>query len=349
MHSQLVLLGRSVSGLFAGVVVSSLLASGCGGGGYSYYQMILGGGPLFYLPSGTEIATTGDTGEESSFFDSSSGANVDPCSETNARKFVRISMRNLASDAYIHYFLILIAYVNGDAYPDGAVCPDDVDLYTQHGYQEIPEGEAEEFGNYCIEGPALLYFHLNGQFRSGGGTGDTQLGSAIAPAQGTSPTYDNVFTSSGDQVPVPNVILFHNPGVGEGQYLKISPNSIGPCEIVILDSGIADCDQDAFYYVDESDIMVGTRVTGVGSGVRTPSEIQGTGCECTGFDNPHQELAPSGTGATDARCNQFLRGGLIEYLFVREDTNPPYPQLLWRVTDQSGTEVHDFDQRGPMP
>jgi hypothetical protein len=114
-------------------------------------------------------------------------------------------------------------------------------------------------------------------------------------------------------------------------------------------AGDAECDQDAFYYVDENDLLTGSVELGVGSARRIPSEIQGTGCECTGFQDPYHVLAPSGTGALDADCNEFLRGGLIEYVFVREDTNPPYPQLLWRVTDQSGAEVHDFDARGPLP
>ena len=348
MHSRFGMLGRSALGLLAGVAVSSLWASGCAGSRYSYYQYVLGGPPLFYVGSSAQ-PTGGETGGESTFFDTSAGATVDPCSEPNARKFVRISMRNLATDTHIHYFLVLIAYVNGEVYPDGAVCPDNVDLYTSFGYQEVPEGAEEEFGNYCIVGPALLYFHLGGQFRSGGGVGGSQLGSAIAPAQGTSATYDNFFTSGGASVPVPNQIIFHNPGTGEGAALKISRNSVGPCDIVVGDPGVSDCEQDAFYYVDDSDLITGSVALGVGSGRRVPDEIQDTGCECTGFENPHQELAPSATGALDATCNEFLRGGLIEYVFVREDTNPPYPQLLWRVTDQSGAEVHDFDPRGPLP
>ncbi|MBU0616211.1 MAG: hypothetical protein KKI02_00690, partial [Planctomycetes bacterium] len=260
------------------------------------------------------------------------------------------SMRNLAPDTYIHYFLVLIAYVNGEVYPDGAVCPDDVDIYTSQNYQEIPEGQEQEFGNYCIVGPALVRFHLGGQFRTGGGVGGSQLGSAIGPAQGTSATYDNVFTSAGESVPVPNQIIFHNPGTGEGGALQISRSLTSPCDEASADLMVdSDCDQDAFYYVDDSDLFTGSIELGVGSTRRVPSEIQGTGCECTGFESPFQELAPSGTGALDARCNEFLRGGLIEYVFVREDTNPPYPQLLWRVTDQSGAEVHDFDPRGPLP
>jgi hypothetical protein len=257
-------------------------------------------------------------------------------------------MRNLNPDDYIHYFFVLIAYVNGDAYPDGAVCPDDVDLYTSFGYREIPEEGSEEFGNYCIEGPALIYFHRSGQFRRGGGTGGSELASAIAPAQGTNATFDDFFTSGGASVPIPDQILFHNPGTGEGAALKISIGATSPCDAIFV-SGEPDCAQDAFYYVDEADLMTGSAALGAGSGRRVPSEIQGTGCACTGFQDPFQVLAPSGTTASNAECNEFLRGGLIEYVFVRDDTNPPYPQLVWRVTDQSGAEVHGFDPRASIP
>ena len=256
-------------------------------------------------------------------------------------------MQNLAPDAYVHYFLVLIAYVNGETYPDGAVCPDDVQLYTSFGYTEIPEGEREPFGNFCIEGPALIYFHNGGQFRSGG-AGSSQLASAIAPAQGTSGRYDSFFTSGGATVPIPNEILFHNPDTGDGQPLKVSRNTGFPCDELFA-SGDPDCLQDAFYYVDESDLPTGTNTLGVGSNRRVPSEIQGTGCECTGFQDPFQSLAPSGTSGANARCNEFLRGGRIEFIFLREDTNPPFPQLIWRVTDQSGAEVHGFDSRANLP
>lgn len=345
MHTSFGRLGWSARCLLATVACGALWSLGCGTGNPGTTLL----GPP-YMYTGTTAPPGGGSGTgDSTFFTTGSRGSVDPCSEPNARKFVRISMRNLSTDSYVHYFLVLVAYVNGAAYPDGAVCPDDIDLYASRGYQEIPEGSEEEFGNYCIEGPALIYFHEGGQFRSGGGAGGSQLASAIAPAQGTNATFDTYFGSGGTAVPVPNQILFHNPGTGEGAALKISRNSIGPCDIVITDFGVSDCDQDAFYYVDDSDLITGSVALGVGSGRRVPSEIQGTGCECTGFQDPYQVLAPSGTAASSARCNEFMRGGLIEYVFVREDTTPPFPQLLWRVTDQSGARVHDFDPQADIP
>jgi len=345
MHARFGKLGLPLVCLSAAVAISLLYAAGCAS---NRALTAIGGTPFFFVPSGTVPPSGDGTGGESSFFDSGGRANVDPCSEPNARKFIRISMRNLSPDSYIHYFLVLIAYVNGETYPDGAVCPDDIDLYTASRYTEIPEGAEREFGNYCIEGPALLYFHDGGQFRRAGGVGGAQLASAIAPAQGTNATFDSFFTSGGTPVPVPNLILFHNPGTGEGAALKISANDSAPCDIMIV-GGDPDCDQDAFYYVDDTDFITGSNALGIGAGRRVPSEIQGTGCECTGFQDPFQSLAMSGTTATGAGCNEFLRGGLIEYVFVREDTSPPFPQLLWRVTDQSGAEVHDFDPRGNVP
>jgi hypothetical protein len=41
----------------------------------------------------------------------------------------------------------------------------------------------------------------------------------------------------------------------------------------------------------------------------------------------------------------FFRGGRIDYVFLREDTDPPFPQLVWRVTDSAGTRAQDFDPR----
>ena len=151
-------------------------------------------------------------------------------------------------------------------------------------------------------------------------------------------------------VPIPDRIYFHNPGTGEGAALKISLSSTAPCADgggdLIVDTN---CDQDAFYYVDESDLISGSVFLGAGSGRRVSSEVQGTGCECTGFQNAFQQLAPSGTAASNANCNEFLRGGVIEYAFVREDTNPAFPQLVWRVIDQSGAVVHEFDNRAGIP
>jgi hypothetical protein len=333
--------------LSCAVVACLAGAVGCGsmGGalgmlpGYAPFQESAGATP--------QSSVGGPASGQSGFFETGVRSSVDPCLEPEARKLIRISMRNLSSD-YIHYFLVLIAYVNGEVYPDGAVCPDDVALYTSFDYQEIPEGAEQAFGNYCIRGPALVYFHENGQFQRGGGVGGARLASAIGPAQGTNPTYDNFFTASGARVPVPDLILFHNPNTGEGQALKISRNSPAPCDILVT-AGDPDCEQDAFYYVSSDDVMAGSNALGRGSGRRTPNEIQGTGCQCTGFQDPYQHLAPSGTSPTNALCYEFLRGGFIEYIFVRDDREPPYPQLLWRVADESGNEVHEFDPRAGIP
>jgi hypothetical protein len=255
-------------------------------------------------------------------------------------------MRNTSPD-YIQYFLVLIAYENGDTYPAGAVCPDDVELYTSFGYTYVPEGSVRTFGNYCIVGPALFYFHLGGQFRTAGGT---TLGSAIAPAQGSLATYDSYFTNTGAQVPVPDVILFHNPGTtSEGRALRVAVTVGNPCNPV--DSGIStpNCEQDSFYYVDERGVRAGSTVLGTGSYVRVPAEIQGTGCECGLGDLGYASLAPPGVVASTAACDQFLRGGKVEFAFLRNDTEPPIPQAVWRVSDAAGQRAHDFDERAGIP
>lgn len=328
-------------GVVRRVLISATLAGlasivGCGGGSDFY-----GAGSLFRFfanpalnpPAGPSSSGTSSGGQ----FGGSDRSSSDPCTEPQSRKFLRISMRNLAPDN-IHYFLALIAHVNGARYPAGAVCPDDIALYTQFGYEEISEGDTRSFGNICIEGPALLYFHEEGEFRSASG----DLAAGIEPSRGTGATFDRFFTSAGALVPVPNLILFHNPGTGPGFELKVAPTPGDPCNDSV---SFPDCLQDAFYYVGDFDLQIGTTALGVGSARRVPGEIQGTGCDCNSTGDPWQELAPSNATAASANCNEFLRGGTINYAFVRDDDTPPFPQLVWQVLDDGSSLVHDFDPR----
>ena len=281
------------------------------------------------------------------------GVPLDPCDETLNRKFIRISMRNHSPDDHVHYFVAFIAFVNGDVYPGGGVCEEDIELYTSFGYQSVPEGQQLAFGSYCIDGPALVYYHRNGQFRTAG-TGVTSLASSIAPAQGTgTPTFDNFFTSSGAQVPVPNIILWHNPGGAAGAPLRVSRGDPTPCsdgDTVVLPH--PECEQDAFYYVDDQDRPAGSAALGTGSARRVPSEIQGTGCECPSaivISQAEQALIPPTTPVRNRSCNGFARGGRIEYAFIRDDRDPPIPQLVWKVSDSGGSVIQDFDSRVDLP
>lgn len=319
------------------------LTAGCGGVG-SMLDVL--GMPFPYVGGTGGTTGPGTSGRQTgSTIGTGTSGFTDPCAEPQARKFIRISMRNYAED-HVHYFMVLVAYVNGTEYPEGAVCPDDVALYTSFGYTQVRAGESLPFGNLCIRGPALVYFHRSGQFRSTGGVSGSTLASAVGPAQGASPTYDNAFTSAGMMVPVPNEIYFHNPGTtSSGQALKVSRSRPAPCDTTIVSTADPDCQQDAFYYVDETDRITGSTALGSGSGRRVASDIQGTGCECRGLQAPRHVLAPSGRSALAAGCDEFFRGGRIDFAFVREDTDPPYPQLLWRVTDASGATAHDFDVR----
>ncbi|MBU0637356.1 MAG: hypothetical protein KKB50_00710 [Planctomycetes bacterium] len=326
-------------------LVTLVWVAGCGGGSsISYF-----GSPFFSYSEQVPAGSTGTGGQAGgAAFAGGDRFSSDPCTLVQSRKFVRISMSNLARSDYVHYFLVLVAYVNGDVYPDGAVCADDVALYTSFGYVLIPEGTSREFGNFCFDGPALLYFHEGGQFRTAGGVSGAQLASAIPPALGTVATYDRFFTSAGTQVPAPDLIIFHNPGTGDGARLKISDNSPEPCAIGLIIAGDPDCQQDAFYYVDEQDFMSGSTALGTGSGRRVPNELQDTGC-AIGFNDPWYALAPAGVDANSATQNEFIRGGKIDFVFLREDTDPPFPQMVWRVTDESGAVVHDFDPRANIP
>lgn len=350
MHTWSLIRRPRLTAAFVIGPLTCLLAVGCGSTAGRAFEFL--GGTPYPIVSGTS-GTTGpaSTGRQTgtAFSGSTAGEAVDPCSEPAARKLIRISMRNQSPD-YIHYFLVLIAYVNGTEYPDGAVCASDVTLYTRNGYTSVPAGQTREFGNYCIRGPALYYFHQGGRFRSAAGVGGGSLGSAIGPAQGTTPTYDAFFTSAGATLPVPELILFHNPGAtAEQQALRISRSTSNPCATTgTVVAGDPVCAQDSFYYVDENDIAAGSTALGTGSGRRVPGDIQGTGCECLGTTEAWARLAPSGRAGQDALCNEFFRGGRIDFAFVRDDTEPPYPQLLWRVTDASGFRAHDFDTRANL-
>lgn len=339
--------------MLASVAGSTALLSSSGGCTSSQFGGALDyiGYPFFNGFVGrTATGTLGGEGTSSTFGDDNRG-NVDPCSEPVARKFVRIAMRNLDGLDYIHYFVVMVAFIQTDT-TAGAVCAADVELYTDFGYTLVEEGQEVPFGNFCVPGPALIYYHADGQFRTGGGTDDSSLGSAIAPAQGTSPTYDNFFGSAGRQVPVPDVIIFHNPGTGAGAALKVAANIPDPCNVGVIFDAPGPCQQDSFYYVDQNDRLAGSNRVGQGSAVRVPNEIQGTGCDCAGTGGvalSAQQLAPSASRASNARCNEFFRGGLIDYAFLRNDTNPPMPQLVWRVTDSGGTVAHNFDPRANIP
>lgn len=320
--------------LVAGI---GLAGAGCGGFSIDGYNLL--GVPLF----GNFGGGGGDGGpptpptddDDDGFFDGGAGGPTDPCLEELDRKFVRLSLRNQSPD-FVHYFMVLIAFEDT---PDqqGAVCSDDLGLYTDFGYEFIASGQFREFGAYCIDGPALLYFHEAGNFQAGGGTGAEALASAIAPAQGSSPTFDNFFGSSGVLVPVPDLILFHNPGTGQGASFIVDPLPSDPCDEELL---IDFCTLDSFYYVDEDDLPAGSLALGVpGSARRTPNDIQDTFCESGGF-SPFHFLVPP--GVSNVAPDEFVRGGSIEYVFIRDDREQAIPQLLWRVRDASGGIVQDF-------
>lgn len=334
MQLKKICLVGTVAALLAGI------AAGCAG--------TPGIGPLFGSPfpnNGTGGGGTGQGPGGTGSGGTGGGATnvgelqLDPCAVSDPQKFIRISMRNQASIDFVHYFLLLVAFVETDG-QEGAVCAEDISLYTQFGYRLLASDEA--FGSLCLPAGSLVYFHQSGRFRTTSGSGNTGLGSAIAPASGTNPTYDEFFSASGRQVPVPNWIIFHNPGTGDGARLQISIPNAAPClEGGFFPTGGSICTQDAFYYVNSGDSINGSSALGAGSGRRVPAEIQGSFCECGGVAQPVQQLALTGT----PDCFEFTRGGSIQYVFLRDDRQPPFPQLVWRVNSASGQLVQDFDPR----
>lgn len=335
--------------VLATALISSLsivLLTACDGGLSSYLNFF---GTPFGTSSSSGTSTTGTSssggfgvGSPTTVTGSAGGlVGVDACSQPEASKFIRITLRNDIATDTVHYFLAFIAFID-DGTGSGAVCADDIALYRTNGYNiQIADGDTLEFGQFCIVGPALIRFHESGRFLNTAGTG---LASAIAPAQGSISTFDSFFTSAGATLPVPDQILWHNPGTGEGAALQVTPVSTSPCatQTTIFAN---DCEQESFYYVTDDDIPVGGRALGAGSFRRTPNEIQGTGCQAIGTANPFQELAPAGTTTDGAGDNEFLRGGSITYVFIRDDQEPAIPQLVWEVRNANGALVHEFDVR----
>lgn len=331
------------SRLLAGAGAFSLFVGlyGCSGGsdtlliGRSLFSDFVGTG------SGGGSGGGGGGGGVGGVTDCTPRGDIDPCSEPTGRKFVTISMQNLDTDDFVHYFFIAVAFQRDDTadptvdplHAFGGVCPTDSALYTQNGYTffDSTSGDAATIGGYSFPTPVYIYFHLGGDFENAGGS----LASAIAPANSGQPTFDATFTSNGFDIPVPDLILFHNPGTGDGAALRVSTLTGIPCQ------------RDAFYYVDDQDRRVGSNAIGTGSSRRVPNEIQGTGCRVNGSNaDPFQRLAPSCTDTNTRLLDEFARGGRIEYAFRRVDESPPIPQLVWRVTDDQGGQWQDFDQ-GP--
>lgn len=346
--------------LLGGVLLAAttgLALLGCGGGA-SLFNLYGGLFDEVGGASGSSGATVGIGSGGSGISSGGSGNDrtpVNPCNLNESSKYVRISMRNQNELDYIHYFVIFVAYVYEANVGDsegvrgvyGAVCPDDKQLYRSNGYElEVADGEDLVIGNYCIEGPAMVQFYENGRFRRTSGSGN-ELASAIAPASGSVPTYDLDFSTVGARIPVPNIILWHNPGTGEGAALKFSENARDACRDPNDASADPDCFQDAFYYVNENDQPSGSPILGSNSYRRVPSEIQGTLCR-SGLSRASQNLAPANITGEFARDYEFFRGGRIDYVFIRQDLEPPIPQLLWKVTDSRGGVAHTFDPRADI-
>lgn len=336
-------------GLVGLLVLSQALLSGCGGDSFGILSL---GNPF---PRGGAVGG-GDPGANDGFGaggvvdDGGAGFFTDPCAEPTNRKFVTVSMRNDNQLDFVHFFVVFIARVNDPTgaagFVDGAVCPDDIALYQSGGYTTfIANGAQQTFGNYCIDGPALLFFFESGAFRDTTGA----LASGIEPASGALPSFNPFFSASGATIPVPNEILFHNPGTGSGAALQVSTVLANPCDTTLI-GGTPNCSQDAFYYVSTDDIPAGSPILGLGSSRRVPNEIQGTQCQLGNQTAAFQVLAPAALSASDAAVNitNFFRGGRIEYIFIREDVDPPIPQLLWDVTDGTGAPAQMADPRATL-
>ncbi len=276
-----------------------------------------------------------------------------------------LTLRNKLTDRYIHYHLILIAFVED-------ITPGDEARYLNFGYHHYPSGTT--IGCYTFTQNLYLYYHNNGKFRSDVSNPTSTMLSGIAPASSSStPRVDSFFGNR--EVPLPSVILFHDPGTTVPSPFNTGRGSstINPGLHTISSCVSCDrCAQAGWYYVQSNDTPIGIAsactigrdITAKGRYYRVPGEIQGTVCyDCTSEAGTlpiailntahwlHNSAAGTGTGPlgpglpTDVRCHEFYADSVIVYTFGNAaDAVQPggtaTPSLVWDVRSRNGDVIH---------
>ncbi len=269
------------------------------------------------------------------------------------------------TNTYVHYHLILIAFRDD-------VVPGDEKRYTDAGYVRYPSGTS--IGCYSFTQDLFLYYHMNGRFRADINSTSSPLYSGIGPAASTAnPTVDAYWTQR--EIPVPSVILFHDPSPGNVP----SPFSQGRSATTInplLDDVTScvtctSCAQASWYYVQPNDLPNGFATTcSMGRDInaafryyRVPAETQDTACYDCIADSAtvplsqlttahwlHNSAVGLGTGpraagnVVDVRCYEFYMDSIVTYTFTKQGnivsgTTAP-PSLVWDVRTRGGTIIH---------
>jgi hypothetical protein len=286
---------------------------------------------------------------------------VDP----TPRKLV-LTLQNRVTTSYIHYNLILIAF--REDVPVGQEGP-----YLSFGYVHYPVGTS--IGCYSFARDLFLYYHQNGRFSTDITNTGSPLLSAIAPAPSTStPRADSFFNSR--EIPVPSVILFHDPVSNVPMPFNAGRNAttINPTLSSITGCGTCtSCAQAGWYYVLSGDIpfglnpacSIGRNAAASGRYYRVPAEYQNTCCfDCISSSGlvPITDLVtahwlhntgvssggPLGPGNPgDVRCYEYYLNGVVTYAFTTlgNTSGPSFPpSLVWEVKTRQGIIIHPFFQ-----
>ena len=71
-------------------------------------------------------------------------------------------------------------------------------------------------------------------------------------------------------------------------------------------------------------------------------QTQGTGCNCFGFAQPYQVLAPPSRSDATAFCDEYLIASSIIYEFRDQSSNPTIRErIAWEVS-RGGNAIHAF-------
>ncbi len=280
------------------------------------------------------------------------------------RKII-LTLRNEMTDRYVHYHLHLIAFRKD--VPIG-----DESRYEAFGYVRYPSGV--NFGCYTFTQDLFYYYHRNGQFRADITDSGSALRSGIAPATSASqPKLDPSFSNR--NVPLPSLILFHDPGTGplpDAFDDDRGADTINPALDDATNCGCDVCAQASWYYVTELDVPVGIAPpcsagrdpAAMGRYFRVPGETQDTVCDdcsslvatlplagteaCHWLHNTalNEAVWPQPAGAVgDVRCYEYYLGSVVTYTFTDDGTTTGLdanvlPSLKWEVRTLTGQIIH---------
>jgi len=266
---------------------------------------------------------------------------------------IYLTLQNAVTDRYIHYHLHLIAFRED-------VAPGDESRYESFGYRMYTSPQT--IGCYTfpatVARPLFYYYHQNGRFRTEITDTSRPLLSGIQSAvSATQPRLDPFF--AGRVVPVPSLILFHDPrntvpspfdqnrnSHTINSTLANVTNCTASCEI---------CSRASWYYVTATDVPSGFPGLGCTRGrdpsdnsrilryFRVPAETQDTVCwDCSsaagnlppiGVDTSAvhwlhntavgQAVWPNPAGSTSLQCFEYYLGSFVTYTFTNAGDTAP--------------------------